>query len=133
MNYQELKQFTIVSTYRSEVPRCANKHVFNWVKSYLDGRMTNYKVLIGCYKGNLERSFLLTDFELAIIIAKSYDQESLLHRSADGPDCYLCFLDPETSDINLGPMIAVSKREARQQDSWTYDPSTKTYYICKGE
>lgn len=87
--------------------------------------------VLGVYKGSSEKSIMVTlnDYTLENVmsIAKLFNQESIL--ISEGKTGLL-FLDG--SDVlDLGKLTEVSEIEAKQNDSYTYIPSTNTYIVAK--
>lgn len=87
--------------------------------------------LMGSYKGNEERSYMLSmsDHGKALVVAREHNQESILTRYSDG-SVYLYYLDTFEQEY-LGQFEAVSESEAKSQDSWTYRPDLDQYYIVR--
>jgi hypothetical protein len=105
---------------------------------YVDGLRAMGKLVggvsqcIGCYKGTLERSYmmLLVDFDKYIRNSGFVsDQESFLHIPGDVRQP--CVLEYQTSGVReaLGPMKEFPMA-LDYVDSWTYIEETGKYYVC---
>lgn len=120
----------IVSVFRSNLSFDENQKNHESVKALIDdaGNIA-YKEVIGCYMGQFEQSFLIQDnVDFALDIAKLYEQECILELSAFTRDARLIY--PHTkSSISIGSFVSVDKDTAQRQDSYTYDPETKQYFI----
>lgn len=90
------------------------------------------KELVGSYKGEIERSYMLPLNESALMLAKAYSQESvlILHplkngkreadvRKLEGMDV-LC----------SGDFVNVGHKQPKT-DAWTYDIETGDYYVIQ--
>ena len=87
---------------------------------------------IGCYKGDMERSYmmLMSDFNEHIRRSGYVDkQESFLRIPGDvRQPCVLEYQDGQ-ADV-LGPMVSLHASEAHMFDGWTYVEKTGRYYTC---
>ena len=107
-----------------------------------------FKSLLGSYKGQQERSFLVSLEDFYEHIERSEwikDQESVLilepRRKPDGTvlkthnapiDAFLYYTDGRPDgDIwePLGEFIETHQARAQQQEGWTYDPMFGTWFI----
>lgn len=92
-----------------------------------------FKSLKGCYKGQTEDSFIIAADNLERVRPWIKDQESILWLypmvSAGRVPASLIYQDGK--EVKLGDLVVVGYKEALKAASWTYDPSTNTYYICK--
>ena len=88
--------------------------------------------VLGVYKGSSEKSIMvvLNDYTLENVmsIVKLFNQESIL--ISDNFKAFLVFLDGG-NNIVLGNLVEVSEIEAKQNDSYTYIPSSNTYIVAK--
>lgn len=93
----------------------------------------SYKKLQGNYKGEQETSFIVNrnDYPLCQILTRN--QKSILQlgsiESNGMRPAKLKFKGG--SSLVLGFMEHVTKEEAEKSDSYTYDPSTETYFIAR--
>lgn len=95
----------------------------------------NAKEVKGCYKGELENSYVIladeTTRKAVLALAKVYAQESVLYLDATRNATLLrpaCFSPPKY----IGQFISVPKVVALEQENYTYDPNTDKYYIIRG-
>lgn len=94
------------------------------------------KPLIGRYKGADEYSFisLMSDYEH--IAPWLNAEESILHihsfDARERPKATLKYLQQGTEEC-LGRMVPVPRDKALAQDSYTYDPTYKNYFVCVGD
>ena len=92
------------------------------------------KPLIGQYKGAREHSFIAQMSSYQIIGPWLDEEESILHihsfNSRDVPKATLLYLK-EGRREELGRMFPVSRDEALEQHSWTYDPTYNNYFVCR--
>ena len=93
-----------------------------------------FKALMGKYKGQAEYSFIAQMQSYNTISAWLNEEESILHihsfNSSAQPQATLLYLK-EGREEHIGRMVPVSREEAIQHDSWTFDTVFKNYYICK--
>jgi hypothetical protein len=87
---------------------------------------------IGCYKGTLERSYmmLLVDFDKQVRNSGFVtDQESFLHVPGDVRQP--CVLEYQTSGVReaLGPMSQTPMALSHHK-SWTYKEEQGKYFVC---
>jgi len=87
--------------------------------------------VLGVYMGSSEKSIMvqLTDYNYdnVMTIAKLFNQESILYVNDSAT---LVFMDG-SPDLSLGKLEEVSEVEAKQNDSYTFIPSTNKYIIAK--
>jgi len=87
---------------------------------------------IGCYKGQLENSYMMMAKDMHHV--RDYvnwieGQESILRVPGDvRQPCELEFSDG--SVVSVGPMREASAVEALQAEAWTYVPTTGKYFVC---
>lgn len=91
-----------------------------------------FKSLKGCYNGQTEDSFIvaLTDYPKVTPWTDGEDSVLVLG-SCDARDrrpARLMFNDG--SSHHLGLFHSCSREEALKRQSWTYDPTQNTYFIC---
>ncbi len=90
------------------------------------------KQLIGQYKGAREKSFI-TKYEYFDRVCEwTVEEESVL--LLDEPDFFgrrMATLVYGGHEAPAGEFTAVTAMEAMKEDSYTFDPLTETYYICK--
>lgn len=97
--------------------------------------IANRKNLHGCYKGKVERSYLVKASgpevqKLAVETGQeSYIRLGKMHPNL-GREAVLVYTD-SGKEVNLGHLTRVSKDKAWDQDAWTYDIKENNYYICK--
>lgn len=92
------------------------------------------KALMGKYKGQSEYSFIAQMQSYTTISASLNDEESILHihsfNSSAEPKATLLYLK-EGREEYVGRMVPVSREEAIQHASWTFDTQFHNYYVCK--
>lgn len=114
---------------------CANDRE-NELIDELNRAGLRWKELQGCYKGIPERSFLIVDSHsivegMVLEYASKYSQESYLKVDADCRTAWLVLWQNNTR-VKLGKFDEVSKAVALAASAYTFDPSTKRYYLAKG-
>lgn len=85
----------------------------------------------GVYKGDKELSYIIeVDDNLDTIQALSnkHKQECVLYLD-NQREAYLIY--PDGSKEYIGSFVSASKALAIQQDNYTYNPETDTYYIVR--
>lgn len=91
----------------------------------------NIKPLVGKYEGQNERSFIANMDNYYDIEPFLKDQESILvlnrYDARDIPRARLIYQNGVEEE--LGRLVPVTKEEAMQCASWTFDPLSGTYYI----
>ena len=94
------------------------------------GRMWPISMVIGCYNGQLERSYIVLAQEFDKVKDYVKDQESILRVPADTRQpCVLEYLSTGERE-SVGPMREVSAQEALQAMAWTYEPIEQKYFVC---
>ena len=94
------------------------------------GKIASVVQLIGCYKGQLERSYMIRADRFDLVADYVRHQESILLVPGDQRQpCVLEYL-AGGDHVSVGPMRSVSAAEALQADAWTYNPNVDKYYIC---
>lgn len=94
------------------------------------GKIDPVVQLIGCYKGQLEKSYMIRADQFHHVKDYVQGQESVLRVSGDKRQpCVLEFMG-SGERVSVGPMRQVSADYALSADAWTYDPSVDKYYIC---
>lgn len=84
---------------------------------------------IGCYKGQLENSYMIYAKDLHHVQNYIENQECILRVPGDvRQPCVLEY--PDGSSESIGPMREVSAVEALQADAWTYVPGSGKYFVC---
>jgi hypothetical protein len=91
----------------------------------------NPKVLLGCYKGITEASYIapasLSNDLLPYLTAQG--QESVLYLHGDDHAELVYLNGPERgARVSLGTLKPVSMVEAKRLDAWTLDATTNQYY-----
>lgn len=93
-----------------------------------------FKQIVGCYKDIMETSFIVP-YRFRFDIEDMFmGQESILiltdvdARNRRG--AYLQFVDTDDT-MYLGKLHSVGHSYAIQQDAWSYDPQTNTYYVAE--
>ena len=88
--------------------------------------------LVGCYKGEDERSYIIdaveNNLDEILDFAKQYNQESILH--LDNQRLATLIFDRDNS-VSLGRFKSVSESNATSRDAYTYNPVSNTYYIAE--
>lgn len=112
--------YAIFSVYRKENCPLVNK--MNYSKVLVDYWQV-LTMIEGKYKGELEKSFLSEDINLAIKLALEYKQESILLACFDG--YYLLYLDSGEL-VKIGETL-VEVTNPEKYESWT--KINNKYYI----
>lgn len=98
------------------------------------------KICVGAYKGALETSFIMTEYDFAAFIEGSeyvLNQESVLlledgHRGNTYASLhYLSRGVRDGEHVSLGLLKSVDKSVALMQDAWTYRPDLNIYWITE--
>jgi hypothetical protein len=88
--------------------------------------------LVGCYKGEVERSYIIEttskSLEDILMFAKQYNQESILHLDNERSAVLVYDMD---NMVKLGRFKSASKAIALSNDAYTYSKETHTYYIVE--
>lgn len=92
-----------------------------------------FKSLKGCYKGQMEDSFIIAASDLTHIRPWIEGQESImwLFPMAQYGKTPASLLYADGREEKLGHLVATAASEALRCTSWTYDPSTGIHYTCK--
>ena len=93
-------------------------------------RMPALVQLIGCYKGQMERSYMLPAKCLDAVKDFIKYQESILRVPGDTRQpCVLEYV--QTGErVSICAMREVSAIDAWGLDAWTYDPKADKYFAC---
>src|SRR5512142_919510 len=94
----------------------------------------SYRVCHGCYKGDHEQSLLIENSGMdaaayVLSSAANYNQESILIVGADGRAA-LFYIQSVTVE-NIGTWAAVSEREAKRADGFTFDTVSGRFYCVR--
>ena len=93
-----------------------------------------YKEVVGVYKGELERSYLVIDqgdaFVRVLDLAAKADQDTILVVD-ENRESQLYFIKSSKTEY-LGEFKCVPETEARQVDSYTFDSERGAYYVTEG-
>jgi hypothetical protein len=123
--------FLIFSVYNiNEIPSLNYKNSLE-VENFLQNLGIAFKVVKGCYKGQVENSYVVSSkHETKILeLAADYNQESILQVDAV-KNSSLRFLR-DGSIERLGKFVKVEKEEALELDNYTYDFHTSSYFVVK--
>jgi hypothetical protein len=104
-----------------------------WFETCMREAGTGFKAVAGCYKGKLERSYVMTVENYALITGWTKGQESVLFLSPvrENGQREAKLLDYRDNDIiPLGIWRAVSEAEAHKYDGWTFDPAEGQHYVA---
>jgi len=94
------------------------------------GKIDSVVQLVGCYKGQLERSYMIRADQFEHVRDYIKGQESILRVPGDvRQPCVLEYL-VGGERVSLGPMRQVPASEALQAEAWTYSQEQNKYYIC---
>jgi hypothetical protein len=100
------------------------------ISSFL-GQGYKRQPLDGCYKGEVERSYILEvgskSLQDILAFSKEYNQESILYLDNQRLATLIYSMDNMTS---LGLFKGVSEAHAKSKDAYTFNPITNTYYIA---
>lgn len=118
----------------------ANTHTVAKFMRHVDtlramGRIDTVNCLIGCYKGRLERAYMMRADQFHEVSEYVQGQETILRVPGDSRQpCVLEHLNqagvhPE-GVVVLGPMSEVSAIEALASEAWTYEQNSGKYFIC---
>jgi hypothetical protein len=92
------------------------------------------KPLFGKYKGQSERSFIAnwSNFETIKPWLEAEESILILGRSNTNgePIARLHYLSTGES-VPMGRMVQVTRDEALAEESWTFCPLNKAYYVCR--
>ena len=92
-----------------------------------------FKPLMGVYKGQSERSYLvpLTVHNTGLVfgLARKYNQESILISDIDR-STKLVYLKGHGSEESIGVLTHVSEGKAKSHDGYTYDPKSNQYWVA---
>jgi len=89
------------------------------------------ELCVGCYKGQLERSYMILAKDFHHVLDYIKNQESIMRVPGDvRQDCVLEFV-ADGSVVPLGPMRRVDAHVAMMHDAWTYHDGE--YYVCGQE
>jgi len=95
------------------------------------GRMGKVQHLVGCYKGQLECSYMVRAIDWHHVKQFCLNQESILRVPGDvRQPCVLEYLSTGER-VSVGPMAQVEPLKALQCDAWTYDLEKGKYYVCQ--
>lgn len=105
------------------------------IKRFMRWALSNslgFKPLHGCYKGALERSFIVNLNDMPKIARFIADQESVLilsdYNRADVPKATLFYLKTGKRE-SLGLFCQGTAKVKDHFESWTFDPMTGNYYV----
>lgn len=94
------------------------------------GKINPIVQLIGCYKGQLENSYLIRADQFHHVKEYVKGQESVLHVPGDSRQpCVLEFV-ASGKRVSVGPMHKVGPDYAMTRNSWTYNPAADSYFVC---
>lgn len=94
------------------------------------GKIDPVVQLVGCYKGKLERSYMMRADQFEYVRDYIKGQESILRVPGDvRQPCVLEYL-AGSKRVGLGPMREVQASEALQAEAWTYSPVSDKYFVC---
>lgn len=122
-----MKGFVIISAERDYRSKAANKVSTDLLRTWLTEQNYAFKEVDGCYKGTIETSFVVlapTRDEISNLVcqAKEYSQECILAVN-NLSEAFLVNGDIYTS---IGRFTALEGLP--EDDSWTFDHQTGTYY-----
>ena len=86
------------------------------------------EMLVGCYKGKLERSYMMRSDQFDHVSDYVKYQESFL--LVPGDTRQPCVLDYRGKREPVGTMRQVSAKDALQSDAWTYSETKGKYFVC---
>lgn len=113
----------------------ANTHTVAKFMRHVDtlramGRIDTVNCLIGCYKGHLERAYMMRADQFHEVSEYVRGQETILRVPGDSRQpCVLDYLNSEDVVV-LGPMREVSAMEALASEAWTYEQNSGKYFVC---
>jgi hypothetical protein len=98
-------------------------------ETHFENQDIKYIPAIGCYKGKLEKSFMIDAKHIndALILASAYSQESILYRDKMG-ECSLIYLDDSRSPMYIGLWTEIMESQAQYQDHTLID---NRYFIAR--
>lgn len=90
------------------------------------------KELVGQYKYQVEKSFIANEDTFKKIDHWTVEEESVLVLSEAKEDgARPALLVYGGHEVPVGDFRQCDQKEAEAHDSWTLDPTTGSYYICK--
>ena len=126
------KEIVIFSVYRE---KSKHENLLNHTETMLelDSAGIKYTELVGYYKGSKELSLMigLHNLDLAISIAKYFNQESILISKSDR-STYLMDLThyyDSYEEEYIGTLKPTSEFVAKKQHSYSYNPETDSYFV----
>lgn len=128
--YQEKKEIIIFSVFQKDNPEYHNEDIHQTIKNVFDQNNVGYKELIGVYKGQEEKSLLVTAIHEDKVkeLCKQFNQECYLYSDSDR-NTFLCY--PDNKVINIGTLKSTTKDIAITKDSYSYDPEYNMYWIAE--
>ena len=95
-------------------------------RSWAADKGIGFKSLVGCYKGQIEQSFIVNEKNLPFVERWTRDEESILHLASNPRGPRIATLrHRDGREEQLGHFVAVIGRDyALKKESWTYDPRT---------
>lgn len=106
-------------------------------KSYIancDMDGDNCLPVIGCYKGQIERAFIINakHFDKYVKPSGFVDNQESFLQVASGNKMEAVLLFPATgARVSLGSMHQVDEAEAKACEAWTYRPDMGVYWIAR--
>lgn len=102
-------------------------------RAWATDRQLGFKSLKGCYKGQMEESFITNLKNLPYIQKWLLEEESILllgpANARDVRPAELVYANGKTEE--LGKFFSVGPETAKRYQSWTYDPLTDNYFITQ--
>lgn len=107
-------------------------------RDWMTQHKIGFKALIGCYKGVTEQSYIINANDWAAVYETRACalQESILElgpcTARDKRPAKLIYQDwVKRPAEDIGFIQSVPEVEAKEYNSWSYDPQSKQYFICK--
>jgi len=88
------------------------------------------EMLVGCYKGNLERSYMMRSDQFDHVSDYVKYQESFLLVPGDTRQPCVLEFPVGNKRVAVGKMRQVSAKDALQSDAWTYSETKGKYFVC---
>jgi hypothetical protein len=122
------------SAYRSGQTLAQNQLAARHAENDMTRMNIQFEKVLGVYQGSEEISYIVTGLNFLTVprvigMAKVLEQDSILLRDNENK-CHLKYFDGRPS-LDIGEMVQVTQSEAFENDSYTYSPRLKQYFICK--
>ncbi len=119
----------IFSVYQRDEKESTNEALHNSVMRQLKGDKVPIREVIGVYKGNREKSIVISATYTALVklLCFTHKQASYLTRHSD-TSATLTYVDTLKTE-SLGRFVQVKRPDS--DESYTFDPANDTYWVCR--